>query len=180
MAKKRKTKRPKSLTTRVLKTRKKRKSIARKIERKKKSPAKKKPSAYELGWCPVCSRALQADGMHDCTPITEDEVIAKMDEDLADAFHKIRAFATELGEQRIYASEKAIMFAKRICYLFVRPKKSYLEVCFFGPEAMFDASVGKLHQVSKTRISHMYRVTHADQVEEPLTDWIRESFEKTN
>ena len=81
-----------------------------------------------------------------------------------------------MGEQRIYTSEKAIMFARRICHAFVRPKKSYLELCFFLNRPLKNADV-KVQERSKVKYAHTFRLVHSDQVEEPLTDWLREAYE---
>src|ERR1700733_13019239 len=59
---------------------------------------------------------------------TEAELIDGLNEDLRDAWTKLRAFAADLGLQRIYASALSIMFARKICYFFVRPKKTFIEV----------------------------------------------------
>ena len=48
-----------------------------------------------------------------------------------DAWARLRETALEFGEQRVYASHSSIMFSRRACYFFVRPKKKMLEVCFF-------------------------------------------------
>src|ERR1700729_1785243 len=64
---------------------------------------------------------------------TEARLIDGLDEDLRDAWHKLRAFAAGLGPQRIYASALSIMFARKVCYFFVRPRKTFLEVWFFLP-----------------------------------------------
>ena len=57
---------------------------------------------------------------------TEAELISGLDEDLKDAWKKLRAFANGLGKQRIYASKKSIMFARKICYFYARPQKKYI------------------------------------------------------
>lgn len=62
---------------------------------------------------------------------SETDVVRDLNEDFADAWPKLREFAAQLGDQRIYASQKAIMFARKTCYLFVRPNKRFLEICFF-------------------------------------------------
>lgn len=112
-------------------------------------------------------------------PLTEAQFVRAMSEDHKDAWLKLRAFAAGLGEQRIYTSAKAIMFAHRICYLFVRPQKSYLEVVFFLPEVLKSPLIRRGNRVSKTKAANTFKLVHADQVEEPLTDWIREAFEFT-
>ena len=40
------------------------------------------------------------------------------------------------GEQRIYASHHSIMFSRKSCYFFVRPKRKRLEVCIFLGRAL--------------------------------------------
>ena len=107
--------------------------------------------------------------------VEEDELIKGLDEDLLEAWQKLRAVAMELGPQRVYASVQAIMFAKKVCYFFVRPKKKFLEISIFLPRKL--AGLQNI-QVSSTKekYTNIYKITHADQVEEPLTDWIREAY----
>jgi hypothetical protein len=130
---------------------------------KKKAPKKK-------------SKAKARDKMVYGAPRPIEELIDRGNEDLADAWDKLRGFENSLGEQRIYTSEKAIMFARRICHAFVRPKKSYLELCFFLSSPVKSTDV-KVQERSKVKYAHTFRLIHPDQVEEPLTDWLREAFE---
>ncbi len=114
------------------------------------------------------------------TDITEEELIIELSAELQEAWRELRRFAADLGEQRIYASGRAIMFSKKVCYLFVRPKKSYLETCIFLPEAVDSAAITRTQRVSKTRVANTFKLTHADQVEEPLTEWVKQAFETTD
>jgi len=107
---------------------------------------------------------------------TEAELIDGLDEDLRDAWQKLRAFAAGLGAQRIYASALSIMFARKVCYFFVRPKKTFLEVWIFLPREI--EGLRSMHgPTKKARYCNLFKLVHADQVEEPLTDWIREAFD---
>ena len=107
---------------------------------------------------------------------TEAELIDGLDEDLRDAWQKLRAFAAGLGAQRIYASALSIMFARKVCYFFVRPKKTFLEVWIFLPREI--GGLRSMHgPTKKARYCNLFKLVHADQVEEPLTDWIREAFD---
>ena len=108
--------------------------------------------------------------------VEESELVDGLEEELRDAWDKLRAFALELGPQRIYASPQAIMFSKKICYFFVRPKKKYIEVWIFLPRKI-EGLKSVLGTSKKEKYSNMFKLVHADQVEEPLTDWIREAFE---
>jgi hypothetical protein len=107
---------------------------------------------------------------------TEAELIDGLDEDLRAAWQKLRAFAAGLGAQRIYASALSIMFARKVCYFFVRPKKTFLEVWFFLPREI--EGLTSMHgPTKKARYCNLFKLVHADQVEGPLTDWIREAFD---
>lgn len=106
-----------------------------------------------------------------------EDVTRDLTEELGDAWRKLKKFALELGNQRVYTSAKAIMFSREVCYMFIRPKRSYLELVFFLNREITNPALKKPHQVSKTKWGHTMRVIHEDQIEEPLTDWLRESFE---
>jgi hypothetical protein len=110
--------------------------------------------------------------------VTEAELIDGLDEDLRDAWQKLRAFGAGLGTQRIYASAQSIMFSKKICYFFVRPRKSFLEVWIFLPRKI-EGLRSMQGPGKKVKYCNLFKVVHADQIEEPLTGWIREAFDFT-
>jgi len=108
--------------------------------------------------------------------VTEAQLIDGLNEDLRDAWHKLRDFAAGLGTQRIYASALSIMFSKKVCYFFVRPRKTFLEVWIFLPRKI--QGLTSMHgPTKKVKYCNLFKVIHADQIEEPLTDWIREAFD---
>jgi hypothetical protein len=109
---------------------------------------------------------------------TEEALTGHLDEDLREAWAELRAFASSLGEQRIYASHNSIMFAKSVCYAFVRPKKSYIELVIFLKREAHEGDF-KVRPVSRTKFSHTFKLIHRDQVEGSLTDAVREAFEST-
>lgn len=114
---------------------------------------------------------------HDNT--SEEYLIQNLEDDLQDAWAKIREFGSALGKQRIYASGRAIMFSKKVCYFFVRPKKKYLEVVIFLPFKKAESSFKGIRAVSKTKFSHTFRLVHADQVEGELTEAIEDAYRET-
>ena len=110
---------------------------------------------------------------------TEQALTRDLSEDLMDAWERLRETAVEFGEQRIYASHHSIMFSKTTCYFFVRPRKKYLEVYFFLGRKINSPKILKHYQSSKSKVAHFVRVTHRDEVESPLTDWLREAYDKS-
>lgn len=110
---------------------------------------------------------------------SEPYLINPLEEDLKDAWFKIRAFGASLGEQRIYASGRAIMFSKKVCYFFVRPKKKYLETVIFLPYERSEPEFKSIKAVSKTKYAHTFRLIHSDQVEGELTQALQEAYRET-
>ena len=80
------------------------------------------------------------------------------------------------GEQRIYASHHSIMFSRKTCYFFVRPKQKYLELCVFLGRRLKAPQVRRVDQASKSKLYHLLRITHRDEVEPPITDWLQEAY----
>jgi hypothetical protein len=109
--------------------------------------------------------------------VTEAELTADLNEELLEAWQRLRESALELGPQRIYASHRSIMFARKTCYAFVRPKKSYLELVFFLRRIQKAPEIRQQKRPSRTKHAHSYKLIHADQVGAPLTDWLREAYE---
>jgi len=107
---------------------------------------------------------------------TEADLTRELSEDLKDAWERLRETATEFGPQRIYASHNSIMFSRKICYFFVRPKKKYLEVWFFLGRKIENSLIRQTMPASKRKIAHHVRIIHRDQVESPITDWLKEAY----
>ena len=81
--------------------------------------------------CYHCKQWVEEGEAHDCWTTTEAALTKDLSDDLQDAWDRLRETAAEFGDQRIYASHKSIMFSRKSCYFFVRPKKKFLEVCVF-------------------------------------------------
>ena len=130
--------------------------------------------------CYHCHQWVEDREGHDCWTTTEQDLTCDLPEDLIEAWERLRETATEFGEQRIYASHKSIMFSRKACYFFVRPKKKFLEVWFFLGRTLKAPSIRKTQKSSRLKIAHLVHVTHRDQVEAPLTDWLQEAFERSD
>ncbi len=127
--------------------------------------------------CYHCKQWVEEGQAHDCWTTTEAALTRDLPADLQDAWERLRETAAEFGEQRIYASHNSIMFSRTSCYFFVRPKKTFLEVCVFLGRAVKAPQVRRVDQSSKTKLVHVLRLTHRDEVEAPITDWLREAYD---
>ena len=119
-----------------------------------------------------------ADGTpHDCWTTTEAALTRDLSEDLRDAWERLRETAADFGPQRIYASHNSIMFSRKACYFFVRPKKTGLELCIFLRRTVKHPRIRRTERPSAAKVAHIIRVTHRDEVEAPITAWLREAYD---
>jgi Domain of unknown function (DUF5655) len=127
--------------------------------------------------CYHCKQWVKQGEEHDCWTTTETALTQDLSADLQDAWQRLRETAVDFGDQRIYASHKSVMFSRKSCYFFVRPKKTFLEVCVFLGRTVKAPQVRRADRTSKTKVAHMLQIRHRDEVEAPLTDWLREAYE---
>src|SRR5688572_33357462 len=103
--------------------------------------------------CYHCKQWVEAGEAHDCWTTTETALTRDLSEDLQEAWERLRETAVSFGDQRIYASHNSIMFARKSCYFFVRPKKKFLEVCVFLGRAVKASQVRRAERTSKTKVT---------------------------
>jgi|SRR5687767_11346495 hypothetical protein len=127
--------------------------------------------------CFHCKQWVEKDEPHDCWTTTEAALTKDLSEDLQDAYARLREAAVALGEQRIYATHHSIMFSRKACHFFVRPKRNFLELVIFLGRAIKAPQIKKVVESSKVKRAHLIHIRHRDEVEAPLTDWMREAYE---
>jgi len=127
--------------------------------------------------CYHCKQWIDEGEAHDCWTTTEAALTEDLSDDLREAYERLRETVVEFGDQRIYASHSSIMFSRTSCYFFVRPKKSFLEVVVFLNRALRAPQVKRADEASKSKVANFIRITHRDQVEAPITEWLQEAYE---
>jgi hypothetical protein len=127
--------------------------------------------------CYHCKQWVEAGEAHDCWTTTEAALTEDLSDDLRDAWDRLRETAASFGEQRIYASHKSIMFSRRSCYFFVRPKRSFLELCVFLGRPLRAPQVRRVDRTSQSKFVHIVHIRHRDEEEAPITDWLQEAYE---
>jgi hypothetical protein len=126
--------------------------------------------------CYHCKGWVKEGEAHDCWTTTEAALTKDLSDDLIEAWERLRATAVEFGEQRIYASHHSIMFSRKVCYFFVRPKTKFLEVCIMLARPLRARQVRTVVAGSKTKFANLIRITHRDEVEPPITEWLYEAY----
>src|SRR5579864_5214396 len=127
--------------------------------------------------CYHCKQWVELGEEHDCWTTTEAALTLDLTEDLRGAWERLRETAACFGDQRIYASHKSIMFSRKSCYFFVRPKRSFLELCVFLGRTLKAPQIRRVDRASKSKLVHFIRITHRDEVEPPITDWLKEAYD---
>ncbi|MBV8478378.1 MAG: hypothetical protein JOZ36_17100 [Acidobacteria bacterium] len=127
--------------------------------------------------CYHCKQWIEEGEKHDCWITRETTLTQDLSEELRDAWERLRETAISFGDQRIYASHKSIMFSRKSCYFFVRPKRSCLELCVFLGRTLNTSQVRRVERVSKSKIVHVIHIRHRDEVETPLTEWLQEAYQ---
>jgi hypothetical protein len=144
-------------------------------------PARRSAEAAGAGReCFHCKQWIAAGEPHDCWTTTEAALTDDLPEDLREAWDRLRETAEEFGDQRIYASHSSIMFSRRACYFFVRPQMKRLEICFFLGRTVKAPQIRRVIRSSRAKVAHIVHLTHRDEVEAPITDWLREAYEKSD
>ena len=127
--------------------------------------------------CHHCHQWVEEGEAHDCWTTTEAALTADLSDDLRDAWERLRETAAAFGEQRIYASGTAIMFSRKSCYLFVRPRRNDLQVCVFLGRAVHAPQVRRVERKSASKMVNIIHITHRDEVESPFVDWLKEAYD---
>ncbi len=127
--------------------------------------------------CYHCKEWIAEGTPHDCWTTTEAALTRDLFGDLREAWERLRETAADFGPQRIYASHNSIMFSRKACYCFVRPKKTGLELCIFLRRTVKHPRIRRTERPSAAKVAHIVRVTHRDEVEAPITDWMREAYD---
>src|SRR6187401_3256367 len=110
--------------------------------------------------CYHCKQWIEEGAAHDCWTTTPAALTKDLSDDLREAWDRLHETALEFGEQRVYASHNSIMFSRKACYFFVRPKRSFLEVCVFLGRPVNAPQVRRVVRSSKTRLAHLIRIRH--------------------
>ena len=126
--------------------------------------------------CYHCKQLVAEGEPHDCWTTTEAALTRDLPPDLQEAWERLRESAVELGEQRVYASHNSIMFSRKACHFFVRPKKGFLELTLFLARPIKAPQVRRARQSSRTKWANVVHIRHRDEVEAPITDWMREAY----
>ena len=128
--------------------------------------------------CYHCKQWIEEGEAHDCWTTTEAALTRDLSEDLQDAWERLRETAASFGEQRIYASHKSIMFVAQVLLLLRAPEEELpRSLRVPGPPARRAPQVRRVDRASASKLAHLFRIGHRDEVEAPITGWLQEAYD---
>jgi hypothetical protein len=68
----------------------------------------------------------------------------------------------------------------KLLLFFRAPGRSSLQLCVLLGRTLKAPQVRRVERASKSKLAHFVRITHRDEVEAPVTDWLREAYESSN
>ena len=127
--------------------------------------------------CYHCKQWVEEGEAHDCWTTTEAALTQDLSDDLRDAWERLRETAVSFGDQRIYASHNSIMFSRKSCYFFVRPKTAFLEVCVFLGRTVKAPQVRTVDRARSRSSPTCFTSGIATRSKRRSTDWLREAYD---
>ena len=127
--------------------------------------------------CYHCKQWVEEDEAHDCWTTTEAALTKDLSEDLQDAYARLRETAVEFGEQRIYASHTRSCSRARPVTFWSSPSAITSSSGCSSAAPIKAPQIRKVVESSKVKRAHLIHIRHRDEVEAPLTDWMREAYE---
>jgi len=95
------------------------------------------------------------------------------DQNVKDAFEKIKDIAMSLGNVKINSVKNAILFQAKSQFLAFKPKKNILDTEFVLDEPVEGFPIHKTVQATKTKWAHFVRLESPEEVDEQLISWIK-------
>ncbi|MEQ1877920.1 MAG: DUF5655 domain-containing protein [Bdellovibrionia bacterium] len=149
---------------------------AKKKKSKRKVAKKSKVNEPFHKKCYYCLADIVKNPKHECIPLSERDLFTDLNEDFHEAFLTLRQRALSFGEQKIYNNARTVMFSRRVCYMFIRPKKNCVELTFFLKRAEKSPVIHRVVPTSRTKFAHLVKLVHSDQIEAPLTKWLQDAY----
>ncbi len=129
--------------------------------------------------CPKCGRSFKRkDQQHTCTLISKESLFAKRLPGLKNLYSKIVKEVKKFGEYREETVNPDVIFFKtKSTFLAVKVKKDHLDIEFFLDHLEDVPPVSKYLQTSKHRVAHVVPIDSAEEINEQLISWIKNSYQ---
>ena len=128
--------------------------------------------------CHHCKATVEAGEEHDCWTTTEAALTQDLSEDLRDAWERMRETAAELRRAADLRLAQVDHVLAQVLLLLRAAEEEASSRCASSSAAPCKApQVRRVERKSKTKIVHIIHVTHRDEVEAPITDWLQEAYD---
>jgi hypothetical protein len=59
----------------------------------------------------------------------------------------------------------------------VKPRRNFLEFWIFLGRVVKGPQIKKVVESSRVKRAHLLKITHRDEIDSPITDWMKEAYE---
>jgi Domain of unknown function (DUF5655) len=131
--------------------------------------------------CYHCKQWIEDGEEHDCWTTTEAALTQGLSDDLRSTV-RLGAAARDCCFLRRSADLRLAQIDHVLAQvlLLLRPKKNFLELCVFLARRLKAPQVRRVDRASKSKVYHIIHIKHRDEVEAPITDWLREAYERSD
>ena len=129
--------------------------------------------------CPKCHRKFRnTNQLHTCKLVDKESFFLRRPPHFKKLYKIIKNHVKDLGEFREEAVLPDVIFFKtKSTFLAIKVKKAWLDIEFFLDHLDDEPPVKKYLQTSKRRFAHLVSIDEAEDINDQLIDWIRESYE---
>ena len=120
---------------------------------------------------------IQEKESHACLVPSPESVMSELTETQFEIWEQFKLLVQEFSDYYCYASKRSVMFSRRVCFCFLRPRSKDIEIFFFLGRELDSSIINKVEKRSETKFAHRVILKHSERLEEPLTSWLHEAYE---
>src|SRR5262245_51410442 len=141
---------------------------------RKRATEKSKPPLWQ---CPECGERFVTRNMsHSCGHHSIDEHFYDKDPHIRELFEVLVRAVRRIGPVHIYAQKTRIVFQTRGRFVAVTPRKSHLGGHIWLKRRRDHQVVYRIESLLDRDFVHNFRITHADEIDDPFCDLLREAY----
>lgn len=130
-----------------------------------------------LWTCPACGHRFVTRNMsHSCGRHTIDEHFAGKPQEVRALFEALVRAARRVGPVNVYAQKTRIVFQTRGRFVAVTPRRHYLSGHLWLKRRRSHPSIHRIESLLDRDFVHNFRLTTADELDEPFQDLLREAY----
>ena len=128
--------------------------------------------------CPVCNKEFRNKNQeHSCARVPVDDHFRNKPVEIRMIYDRLMQEVLRFGDISVNPVKTSIQVKAGATFLSIRPKRDRVEIEFQLGREITKLPVTKLVNISKNRVLHFAVIESFEQVNQELTQWLKESYE---